>query len=176
MAKGRYREFFQCDIDIAGQYGSMIPDAEIIKVVNDILAALELGSPFTIKINSRKILDAMVEIAGAPASKFKTICSSIDKLDKEPWSDVRRELIEVKGLNVDVVEKLGTFIEYKGKPFEVLNKLIADKTFEASKPGAEGVTEMSLLFEYLEAMNCLENISFDLSLARGLDYYTGKRE
>lgn len=60
----------------------MIPDAEIIKVVNDILVALELGSPFTIKINSRKILDAMIEIAGGPASKFKTICSSIDKLDK----------------------------------------------------------------------------------------------
>jgi len=60
----------------------MIPDAEIIKVVNDILEALQLGSPFTIKVNSRKILDAMIEIAGAPKSKFKTICSSIDKLDK----------------------------------------------------------------------------------------------
>ena len=60
----------------------MIPDAEIIKVVNDILTALNLGSPFTIKVNSRKILDAMIEISGGPPSKFKTICSSIDKLDK----------------------------------------------------------------------------------------------
>lgn len=60
----------------------MIPDAEIIKIVNDILEALKLGSPFTIKVNSRRILDAMVEIAGAPSKKFKTICSSIDKLDK----------------------------------------------------------------------------------------------
>lgn len=114
MTKGRYREFYQCDIDIAGNYDPMLPDAEIIKVVNDILTALKLGSEFTIKVNSRKILDAMIEIAGAPHSKFKTICSSIDKLDKESWTDVRRELIEDKGLDADIVDKLGVFVTYKG--------------------------------------------------------------
>ncbi|EAR84252.1 histidine-tRNA ligase (macronuclear) [Tetrahymena thermophila SB210] len=173
MTKGRYREFYQCDIDIAGNYDPMIPDAEIIKVVNDILQALELGSPFTIKVNSRKILDAMIEIAGAPHSKFKTICSSIDKLDKEPWSEVRRELIEDKGLDVVIVDKLGHFVSYKGKPFELLQKIKDDKLFDASEAGRQGVQEMTLLFDYLEAMNCLSNVSFDLSLARGLDYYTG---
>ena len=83
MSKGRYREFYQCDYDIAGVYDSMLPDAEVIKVVNDILTDIKLGLPFTIKINSRKILDAMITLSGAPISKFKTICSSIDKLDKE---------------------------------------------------------------------------------------------
>lgn len=151
----------------------MIPDAEIIKVVNDILEALQLGSPFTIKVNSRKILDAMIEIAGAPKSKFKTICSSIDKLDKETWEDVKRELIEDKGLSLEVVDKLGEFVTYKGNPLEMLEKIKSAKIFDASESGRQGIVEMGLLFEYLEALDCLKNISFDLSLARGLDYYTG---
>lgn len=151
----------------------MIPDAEIIKVVNDILEALQLGSPFTIKVNSRKILDAMIEIAGAPKSKFKTICSSIDKLDKETWEDVKRELIEDKGLSLEIVDKLGEFVTYKGNPLEMLEKIKTAKIFDASESGRQGMVEMGLLFEYLEALDCLKNISFDLSLARGLDYYTG---
>ena len=71
MTKGRYREFYQCDFDIAGSYDSMLPDAEVIQVVHCILKELELGSTFTIKVNSRKILDAMVDLSGAPKSKFK---------------------------------------------------------------------------------------------------------
>lgn len=65
--KGRFREFYQCDFDIAGSYDPMIPDAEIIKVVDEILTDVNLGSPYVIKINSRKILDAIVEISGSPA-------------------------------------------------------------------------------------------------------------
>lgn len=81
MAKGRFREFYQCDFDIAGTYDTMLPDSEVIKVVDEILTNLGLG-PFVIKVNNRKLLDAMVELSGAPKQKFKQICSSIDKLDK----------------------------------------------------------------------------------------------
>lgn len=81
LSKGRFREFYQCDFDIAGNYDLMLPDAEVIKVLDEILTNLCLGE-FVIKVNSRKLLDAMVELSGAPKQKFKQICSSIDKLDK----------------------------------------------------------------------------------------------
>jgi histidyl-tRNA synthetase len=94
MTKGRFREFYQCDFDIAGTYGSMIPDADVLTVVCQILTTLDLGN-FVIKVNNRKLLDAMVELAGCEKRKFKTICSSIDKLDKEPWEGkVKPELIK----------------------------------------------------------------------------------
>jgi histidyl-tRNA synthetase len=81
LSKGRFREFYQCDFDIAGTYDVMLPDAEVIKVLDEILTNLGLGN-FVIKVNNRKLLDAMVELSGAPKQKFKQICSSIDKLDK----------------------------------------------------------------------------------------------
>lgn len=81
LSKGRFREFYQCDFDIAGNYDTMLPDAEVIKVVDEILTNLQLGE-FVIKVNNRKLLDAMVELSGAPKQKFKQICSSLDKLDK----------------------------------------------------------------------------------------------
>ncbi len=97
MNKGRFREFYQCDFDIAGQYGLMIPDAEVLKVLIEILTQLNIGN-FLVKINHRKFLDAMVELSGCEKRKFKAICSSVDKLDKEPWEKVREELITMKGL------------------------------------------------------------------------------
>lgn len=82
LGKGRFREFYQCDFDIAGSYGgSMIPDAESLFVLSDILTQLDIGK-FEVKVNHRQILDAMIELSGAPKEKFKQICSSIDKLDK----------------------------------------------------------------------------------------------
>jgi len=81
LSKGRYREFYQCDFDIAGNYDTMLPDADVLTCIAEILRDLEIGD-FTIKLNNRKLLEAMIEISGAPASKFKTICSSLDKLDK----------------------------------------------------------------------------------------------
>ena len=92
MNKGRFREFYQCDFDIAGDYAPMIPDAEVLSVVCEILQALDIGE-FTVKVNHRKFLDAMVDLAGCEKRKFKSICSSIDKLDKEPWEKVKKELI-----------------------------------------------------------------------------------
>lgn len=109
MNKGRFREFYQCDFDIAGTYGLMIPDADLLSVVIDILKSLEIGS-FIIKLNHRKFLDAMIQLAGCEQRKFKAICSSIDKLDKEPWSAVKDELINQKGLNEEMCSKLENFV------------------------------------------------------------------
>uniref|UniRef100_A0A665V5Q7 histidine--tRNA ligase n=1 Tax=Echeneis naucrates TaxID=173247 RepID=A0A665V5Q7_ECHNA len=81
MTRGRYREFYQCDFDIAGQYDAMIPDAECLKIVHEILSELELGD-FCIKVNDRRILDGMFAVCGVPIDKFRTICSTVDKLDK----------------------------------------------------------------------------------------------
>ena len=105
MNKGRFREFYQCDFDIAGQYGLMIPDAEVVKVLVEILSQLNIGG-FLIKINHRKFLDAMIELSGCEKRKFKAICSSVDKLDKEPWDKVREELITLKGLTPQMTDKL----------------------------------------------------------------------
>lgn len=97
MTKGRFREFYQCDFDIAGQYSLMLPDAEVLKVIIEILTQLDIGK-FQVKVNHRKFLDAIVELSGCEKRKFKSICSSVDKLDKEPWEKVRHELINTKGL------------------------------------------------------------------------------
>ena len=100
MQRGRFREFYQCDFDIAGKYDPMIPDAEVLKIVDEILTNLNAGK-FQIKINNWKFLDAFIEIAGCDKSMFKTICSSIDKLDKSPWEEVEAELLNQKGLTKD---------------------------------------------------------------------------
>ena len=172
MSKGRFREFYQCDFDIAGDYALMIPDAEVLSVVCEILSALEIGQ-FQVKLNHRKFLDAMVELAGCEKRKFKTICSSIDKLDKEPWEKVKKELINQKGLTEEMTDKLHRFVQFQGKPWEMLAELKAANVFEGHETAMKTIEEMEMLFTFLDAMGALDNILFDFSLARGLDYYTG---
>ena len=172
MNKGRFREFYQCDFDIAGEYSLMIPDAEVLSVVTEILRNLELGE-FTVKVNHRKFLDAMVELAGCEKRKFKSICSSIDKLDKEPWEKVRLELINQKGLTEEMCAKLHTFVQFQGKPWDLLAQLKESKVFEGHESAMKTIGEMEMLFEYLDGVGATPNILFDFSLARGLDYYTG---
>ena len=116
----------------------------------------------------------MLEIAGVPAEKVRPICSAIDKLDKEPWEVVRQEMTEEKGLSGEVADRIGEFVVLRGQPFELLAKLT-----EASHPlaihpeSAAALADLGILFEFLEDMGALGPITFDLSLARGLDYYTG---
>ena len=172
MSKGRFREFYQWDFDIAGQTSEMIPDAEVLKVVVEILTKLEVGE-FVVKINNRKFLDSIIELSGWDKSLFKTICSSVDKLDKEPWEKVENELINMKGLTKDMTSKLWEFVRRKGSPKEMIAQLRSDNVFGDHKLANETLNEMDMLFEYLEALDCLDRISFDFSLARGLDYYTG---
>jgi histidyl-tRNA synthetase len=102
----------------------MIPDAEVVSVVIEILSQLNIGG-FVLKINHRKFLDSIVELSGCEKRKFKAICSSVDKLDKEPWSKVREELITMKGLTEEMADKLGKYVEFKGKPKDLL-KLLKD--------------------------------------------------
>jgi histidyl-tRNA synthetase len=150
----------------------MIPDADMLSVIIDILSSLDLGG-FVIKLNHRKFLDAMVQLAGCEKRKFKAICSSIDKLDKESWETVRDELINMKGLTEEMCSKLHKFVVLKGEPFELLNRLKTEGVFAGHAEGENTIKEMELLFTYLKAMGILDKISFDFSLARGLDYYTG---
>ena len=172
MNKGRYREFYQCDFDIAGpNYGKMIPDSEILKVVVEILTALPIGK-FVIKLNHRKLLDATVSLSGIDDSIFKQVCSSVDKLDKEPWEVVRDELIK-KGVTETQADKLWTLVQLKGSPWTMYEKLSSDPELTSNLKAKEALDEMKLLFEYLDILQVTDYMSFDLSLARGLDYYTG---
>ncbi|XP_063304123.1 histidine--tRNA ligase, cytoplasmic [Pelobates fuscus] len=171
MTRGRYREFYQCDFDIAGQYDPMIPDAECLKIVHEILSELELGE-FTIKVNDRRILDGMFAVCGVPDCKFRTICSSVDKLDKTPWEDVKNEMVGEKGLAPEAADLIGEYVQNHGT-LELIEQLLKDPKLSQNKQALEGLNDMKLLFQYLELFGVKDKISFDLSLARGLDYYTG---
>ncbi|KAF9122020.1 Cytoplasmic and mitochondrial histidine tRNA synthetase [Mortierella sp. 14UC] len=171
MTKGRMREFFQCDFDIAGTYDSMIPDSEILRVLTECLTALGLGD-FTIKLNHRKILDGIFEVCGVPEDKIRTISSAVDKLDKLPWADVRKEMTEDKGLDPKAADLIGEYVQLKGGA-ELLERLYSDAKLGANTRAKEGLDDMTILFKYLDVLNVTRHVSFDLSLARGLDYYTG---
>ncbi|XP_009070148.1 PREDICTED: histidine--tRNA ligase, cytoplasmic-like, partial [Acanthisitta chloris] len=114
MTRGRYREFYQCDFDIAGQFDPMIPDAECLKIVHEILSDLQLGD-FVIKVNDRRILDGMFAVCGVPDSKFRTICSSVDKLDKVAWEEVRSEMVGEKGLSPEAADRIGEYVQLHGE-------------------------------------------------------------
>jgi histidyl-tRNA synthetase len=181
-AKGRFREFYQCDFDVAGVYAPMMADAEVLSVASEVLTSLPIG-PFLIKLSHRGLLDGLMEVSGVPKNKFRTICSAIDKLDKEPWCIVKDEMVNEKGLSEHVADKIGRFVVLSGKPVELLAKLKGDESAGGpseesnalkSHPGAvAAIADLTRLIAYLEALGSLSNISLDLSLARGLDYYTG---
>ncbi|OQR93342.1 histidyl-tRNA synthetase [Achlya hypogyna] len=173
MARGRFREFYQCDFDIAGTYPLMLADAEVISIGIEVLKEFpELGS-FKIKLSHRKLLDAILDLCGVPADKIRTTCSAIDKLDKETWETVRAEMVDEKDVAPEVADRIQAFVTQVGSPRELHAKLLAEKRFGTNAPAAEAMKELALLFNYLDAMGVLDYVSFDLSLARGLDYYTG---
>ncbi len=172
LTRGRYREFYQCDFDIAGNYGRMVPDSECLCVACDILDGLPIGD-FGVKLNHRRLLDAILDICGVPSNMFRTICSAVDKLDKEEWEVVKREMVHDKGLKPEVAEKIGEFVQNRGEPWALYNELMASNKFGDHQGALEAMEDLKILFGYLEAMDKLRFITFDLSLARGLDYYTG---
>ena len=172
MTKGRMREFYQCDFDIAGTYDPMLPDAEIVRITTEVFEGLGWTGRYTIKLNHRKILDGIFEFCGVPTEKIRTISSAVDKLDKLPWAEVRKEMTEEKGLAGEIADKIGEYVVQKGRQ-DLLATLKADEELMANESMKSGIADMELLFEYLEAFNVTESVSFDLSLARGLDYYTG---
>ncbi|PGH27353.1 hypothetical protein AJ80_01065 [Polytolypa hystricis UAMH7299] len=173
MTKGRMREFYQCDFDIAGaNFAPMVPDAEVLKITTEVFEELGWKGNYTIKINHRKILDGLFEVCGVPTEKIRTISSAVDKLDKLPWADVRKEMVDEKGLDGAVADKIETYVMRKGGR-ELLESLKADPELSANESAKAGLEEMTLLMDYLEAFEVLDKMSFDMSLARGLDYYTG---
>ncbi|CEL60145.1 histidyl-tRNA synthetase [Rhizoctonia solani AG-1 IB] len=170
MTKGRMREFYQCDFDIAGLYDPMVPDAETLCILSEALTALDIKD-FTIKINHRKILDGIFGLCGVPVDKTRSISSAVDKLDKLPWADVKKEMVEEKGLPEDVADKIGEYVKLKGGP-ELLTQL-RESPLASNESAKAGMDDMDLLFKYLNVFGITHQTSFDLSLARGLDYYTG---
>ncbi|RGP81581.1 histidyl-trna synthetase [Fusarium longipes] len=172
MTKGRMREFYQCDFDIAGTYDPMLPDAEVLRIITEVFEGLGWNGGYTIKLNHRKILDGIFQVCGVPEEKIRTISSAVDKLDKLPWADVRKEMTEEKGLDAEVADRIGEWVILKGKQ-DLLKKLQSTESLAANESMKKGMDDLELLFEYLEAFDCMDRVSFDLSLARGLDYYTG---
>ena len=152
----------------------MVADSEALKVVCEILSQLPgIGEDFQVRLNHRKLLDGMMQLCGVPDDKLRPICSAIDKLDKESWETVKEEMVVTKGLDVAVADRLGELVKIKGEPRAVMARLRTVVGFVEHPQAGEGLRQLEVLFKYLEAMNCLTKINFDLSLARGLDYYTG---
>lgn len=172
VSKGRMREFYQCDFDIAGAFDPMVPDAEVLRIVSEVFEQLGWQGRYSIKINHRKVLDGLFEVCGVPAEKIRPISSAVDKLDKMPWAEVRKEMVEEKGLDGAVADNIEKYVMLKGGR-GLLDTLLKDETLMSNASAKAGLEDMHLLMEYLDAFGVLERISFDLSLARGLDYYTG---
>ena len=164
--KGRYREFYQCDVDVIGS-DSRIGELELIQIVEEVYR--RLGINVCLHINNRKILAGIAEVIGAP-DKIIDITVAIDKLDKIGIDAVNTELKE-RGLLEDQVSKLQPILNLSGTTLE---KLTALKTILAnSEIGLKGVEEMEIVFDELSIVNCQLPIELDLCLARGLNYYTG---
>jgi len=171
ISRGRLREFYQCDFDIAGLYDPMIADAEILRVIVEVFEALQLE--ITIKLNHRRILDGLFAVAGVPNEKMRLISSAVDKLDKITWADVKKEMVQEKGLLNEVADQIGEYVRHSGDICEMLQFLKSDPRLSANEDVKAGLDDMDLLVSYLEALDVINKVSFDLSLARGLDYYSG---
>ncbi len=172
VARGRMREFYQCDIDIAGTYDRMIPDAEIVRIIYEIFETLK--EEIIVKINHRQILDGIFAVSGVPDEKIRAISSAVDKLDKLPWADVRKEMVEEKGLPEAAADRIGDYVKHAGDIPTIVTLLKADATLFENADIQQGVSDMELMDSFLEAFGVPRSkVSFDLSLCRGLDYYTG---
>ncbi|MEM5800849.1 MAG: histidine--tRNA ligase [Candidatus Aenigmatarchaeota archaeon] len=166
VSKGRLREFLQADIDIVGSE-SMLADAEVIACAVSCLNSLGFKN-FLVRINNRKILSALVKFVRIEEEKALEVFRSIDKLEKIGEEKVKKEL-EEKGISQDSIKKIFDFIKIDETPEKVFEK-IKDLSFDEGK---EGIEELKEIVFYLKEMGTNAKIKIDLSLARGLDYYTG---
>lgn len=164
--KGRYREFYQCDVDVVGSR-SLLNELELLQIVEDVYKQLSIG--VVVKINNRKILAGIAEIIHA-ADKMIDITVAIDKLEKTGINKVREEL-ESKGLSTKQIETLEPVLKLEGTNEEKLTKL--EKILKSSETGLAGIAEMNKLFQLCKLAKLGVKVHLDLTLARGLNYYTG---
>ena len=159
--KGRYREFYQCDVDMIGS-DSLLNEVELIQLVSEVFTKLKLPEA-TIKLNNRKILEGIAQVIGEP-EKLIDITVALDKLDKIGREKVEAELRK-KGLSDDSISQLGVLFE--SSSLESVSGFLSD-----SEVGQKGVEELNFIFDYAKELG-LKNCEFDPTLARGLNYYTG---
>ncbi len=164
--KGRYREFYQCDVDVIGSR-SLLNEVELVAIVEKVFS--KLGIAVTLKMNNRKILYGIAEMMGH-ADKMIDITVAIDKLEKIGLDNVKAELAE-RGIDEAAVAKLQPILELAGTTAEKLDTLAA--LLAESETGMLGIAEMRTVFGYIEKLGIALDVELDLSLARGLNYYTG---
>ena len=164
--KGRYREFYQCDVDVIGSK-SLLSEVELVDIVARVFS--KLGISVTLKMNNRKILFGIAESIGH-ADKMIDITVAIDKLDKIGLDNVKNELRE-RGIDDEAIAKLQPILELSGTNAEKLTKL--ENVIGASETGMLGIEEMRTIFDGVEKLGINLTPELDLSLARGLNYYTG---
>ena len=164
--KGRYREFYQCDVDVIGS-NSLVNEVELVLIIDEVFT--KLGIDTKIKINNRKILAGIAEVIGE-VDKIIDITVAIDKLDKIGLEKVNEEL-STKGLSADSIEKLQPILNLEGllkDKFPKLMEILAD-----SEIGMKGLHEIMTVLKHIKELDLKNKWSFDLTLARGLNYYTG---
>ena len=164
--KGRYREFYQCDVDVIGTR-SLLCEVELVEIVERVFKAL--GIRVALKMNNRKILFGIAEAIGH-ADKMMDITIAIDKLEKIGLDNVKAELME-RGLDREAVDKLQPILELSGDNMQKLNQL--KEVLAVSETGMKGIEEMEAVFGYVGRLGIDLTVELDLSLARGLNYYTG---
>ena len=164
--KGRYREFFQCDVDVIGS-NSLLNEVELAQIIDTVFT--KLGIRVLIRLNNRKILAGIAEAIGAP-EKLTDITVAMDKLDKTGIDKVNDELIQ-RGITYESVVKLQPILTLEGKIKSKFDALTA--LFNDSEIGRKGLEEMRTVLEYLKEMTLHNKFDFDITLARGLSYYTG---
>ncbi len=164
--KGRYREFYQCDVDVIGS-DSLLSEIDLINIVQDVFEVLNFG--VTIKLNNRKILAGIAELIGSP-EKIIDITVAIDKIEKIGLDKVLDEL-RSKGIDENALSILKPIIDLKGTNSEKLS--ILSEVLINSQIGKSGIEEISAIFSLASSLGLKENLELDITLARGLNYYTG---
>ena len=164
--KGRYREFYQCDADVVGS-DSLINEVELVSLIDEVFA--RFGINITIKVNNRKVLSSIAEMIGEP-QKLIDITVAIDKIDKIGIENVNAELIE-KGISAQAVEMLQPLLNLSGSNEDKFNSLEA--MLSNSQIGKKGIEELRFVFNNVAQLSPRATVELDVSLARGLNYYTG---
>ena len=164
--KGRYREFYQCDVDVVGS-DSLLHEVELIQMVDEVYQRLKIN--VRLLINNRKILAGIAETIGYP-NQLTDITVAIDKMDKIGLENVNAELRE-KGISDEAITKLQPILNLQGNNDEKLEKLRI--ILKDSETGLKGVEELTTIFDYIKELGVSIEIKLDLTLARGLSYYTG---